>query len=154
MQLTRRKTAQIAALVLIVTAVWLRSVDNDVPDAGREVDVRITTPRSNSIDYAFETRQSSVLVTGQGRVARLLADDRDGARHQRFVVELDSGLTVLIAHNIDIAPRVPELRLGQQIGFHGEYEWNDLGGVVHWTHHDPDGSHEGGWLEYAGRRYD
>ncbi len=154
MQLTRRKTAQIAALVLIVTAVWLRSVDNEVPDAVRQAEVRTSAPQSNPIDYAFETRQSSVLVTGQGRVARLLADDRDGARHQRFVVELDSGLTVLIAHNIDIAPRVPELQLGRRIGFHGEYEWNDLGGVVHWTHHDPDGSHEGGWLEYAGERYD
>ena len=29
----------------------------------------------------------------------------------------------------------------------------ERGGVLHWTHHDPDGRRPGGWLEHEGRRY-
>ena len=30
---------------------------------------------------------------------------------------------------------------------------NDQGGLIHFTHHDPDRSHEGGWIEVGGVRY-
>jgi hypothetical protein len=39
------------------------------------------------------------------------------------------------------------------VEFFGEYEWNAKGGVVHWTHHDPQGLHENGWLKHQGRLY-
>jgi len=93
-------------------------------------------------------------VRGSGRVTRVLSDDNDGSRHQRFIVEVAPGRTVLIAHNIDLAPRVPSISVGDTVSFYGEYEWNDRGGVIHWTHHDPRGSHVGGWIEHKGRRYE
>jgi len=34
--------------------------------------------------------------------------------------------------------RIAGFRLGDRIEFYGEYEWNNEGGVIHWTHHDPD----------------
>lgn len=105
------------------------------------------------IAAAYADRQSGVQVTGSGTVVRLLADDRDGDRHQRFILELSSGQTLLIAHNIDIAPRVDDLRVGDTVEFHGVYEWSDEGGTVHWTHHDPDGTHEPGWLRHEGTVY-
>jgi hypothetical protein len=86
-------------------------------------------------------------------VTRILADDLAGSRHQRFVVRLASGQTVLIAHNIDIAPRVAGLQKGDRVRFYGEYMWNEKGGMVHWTHHDPDGRHVAGWLKHNGRTY-
>ena len=72
-------------------------------------------------------------------MAKLLADDRQGSRHQRFLLRVDGGPTILVAHNIDLAPRVTSLHEGDAIAFSGEYEWNARGGVVHWTHRDPSG---------------
>ena len=102
---------------------------------------------------AFEQRESDRWVEASGTVDRLLPDDNDGSRHQRFILRLPSGHTVLISHNIDLAPRLDGLDRGAAVAFRGEYEWNAQGGVVHWTHHDPSGALEGGWLEHGGRRY-
>lgn len=101
---------------------------------------------------AYQQQRSDVQVLAQGQVIRILNDDNQGSRHQRFIVEVAPQHTVLIAHNIDLAPRVPVKR-NDQISFYGEYEWNDRGGVVHWTHHDPRDRHVDGWIEHQGRRY-
>lgn len=105
------------------------------------------------IIQSFEAGRSDVWVQASGTVARTLADDNEGSRHQRFLVELRTGHTVLIAHNIDLAPKVP-LSRGDEVEFRGEYEWNDRGGVVHWTHHDPRGRKEGGWISHRQRKYE
>jgi hypothetical protein len=102
---------------------------------------------------AFRSRRSDLLVAGRGVVERILRDDLEGSRHQRFILRLESGQTLLVAHNIDLARRVP-LAVGDEIAFRGIYEWNDKGGVIHWTHRDPSGRRSGGWLEHAGRRYE
>ncbi len=91
-------------------------------------------------------------MTISGTVKRTLADDNEGSRHQRFILTLPGGKTLLVAHNIDLADRVP-LNNGDQLSLHGRYETNDRGGVIHWTHHDPDGSTSGGWIEFNGKRY-
>ncbi|MFD1008580.1 DUF3465 domain-containing protein [Oceanisphaera ostreae] len=108
---------------------------------------------SDPLALAYQNRQSDVQVEGRGRVTRLLADDNKGSRHQRFILALPSGQTLLIAHNIDLAPRINGLKEGDTVTFYGEYEWNNKGGVVHWTHHDPRGRHLGGWLQHNGKRY-
>ncbi len=108
----------------------------------------------NAIKRAFDSQQSNVQVTQVGRVVKLLRDDNQGLQHQRFIVQLSSGQKLLIAHNIELAQKVENLQTGTDITFSGEYEWNNKGGVVHWTHHDPKGSHPGGWLIYANRKYE
>jgi hypothetical protein len=105
-----------------------------------------------AIERLYDERRSGIVVEFDGRVSRLLPDDNRGSRHQRFILELDSGHTVLIAHNIDLAPRAP-VESGDLVEVRGQYEWNDRGGVVHWTHHDPRGRRPGGWLRAAGREY-
>jgi hypothetical protein len=79
------------------------------------------------------TEANNTQVRGAGVVERTLSDDNDGSRHQRFILRLASGQTLLVAHNIDLAPRVANLRTGDTVEFSGEYEWNEKGGVVHWT---------------------
>ncbi len=99
------------------------------------------------------TQTSNLQVEGQGKVSRILPDDNVDGRHQKFILRLNSGQTLLIAHNIDIAPRISNLKTGDMVAFYGEYEWNDQGGVLHWPHHDPDNQHVGGWLKHAGITY-
>jgi hypothetical protein len=106
-----------------------------------------------SIKSAYENHQSDVQVKGSGIVVRILSDDNKGSHHQKFILKLSSGQTILIAHNIDLAPRINSISRGDQVQFHGEYEWNKKGGVVHWTHHDPKGHHTGGWLKHNGSTY-
>jgi ABC-type glycerol-3-phosphate transport system substrate-binding protein len=113
---------------------------NAVPSAGDQ-----------AVASAFRDRRSEVPVAGQGVVERVLADDNDGSRHQRFILRLASGQTLLIAHNIDIAPRLEGLKPGDTVAFSGIYEYNAQGGVVHWTHHDPGGKHTAGWLQANGQ---
>jgi hypothetical protein len=105
------------------------------------------------LSRAFDERASGLEVEGAGTVVRVLADDERGSRHQRFIIRLDSGQTLLVAHNIDIAPRIPALAEGDAVAFRGEYEWNSQGGTVHWTHDDPSGDHPGGWLRSGGTTY-
>lgn len=109
---------------------------------------------SDAIIYnAFLNHISDLQVSGQGIVIKILPDDNVGSRHQKFIIKLSSGQTLLIAHNIDLSNRIGSLREGDSIEFYGEYEWNDKGGVIHWTHRDPNGYHEDGWLQHNGKKY-
>jgi len=103
---------------------------------------------------AFKNHQSDIQVMGHGTVDRVLPDDNEGSRHQRFILKLDSGQTLVVAHNIDVAAKIEELSVGDRVDFYGEYEWNSQGGVLHWTHRASDGNHPGGWLKHDGRRYE
>lgn len=105
------------------------------------------------VETLIRERRSGVMVDTMGVVVKVLRDDNKGSRHQRFLFDLPSGNTLLVAHNIDLAPRVP-LREGDEVRVYGQYEWNDKGGVMHWTHHDPGKRHEEGFIEHEGKRYE
>lgn len=103
-----------------------------------------------AVEQQIEPRRDQQLE-GVGVVSRVLPDDNDGSRHQRFILTLANGRTLLVAHNIDLAPRLTGLDRGDTVAFFGEFEPNAQGGVVHWTHHDPAGRHVAGWLRHEGR---
>lgn len=99
-----------------------------------------------------EERATGVEVECSGRVKKVLPDDTETPRHQRLILTLTTGRTLLIAHNIDLAPRVPAEE-GDEVSFHGEFEYSEDGGVVHWTHRDPARRHESGWIRHRGKTY-
>lgn len=140
------KTLWPVVLVMAVVLGWNHFYGEDDGSSNLRDDSGL--PASIDVDW-----QSGQQVQGAGEVIRILPDDTDGNRHQRFIVKLHSGRTLLIAHNIDIAPRVPSLGIGDKVYFNGEYEWNNKGGVIHWTHRDPRQQHQAGWIEHEGRRY-
>ena len=102
---------------------------------------------------AYQSQQSDIQVKGSGKVTRILPDDNDGSRHQKFILRLKNRQTILVAHNIDLAPRINKLNVGDFVQFYGEYEWNSRGGVIHWTHKDPRNNHKHGWLKHRGQVY-
>lgn len=120
------------------------------PVVGRQI---FETSSESRLLEAFQRRESNIQVQVAAPVVKVLSDDNDGSRHQRFLIALPAGPTILISHNIDLAPRVEGLSAGDTVTVEGEYEWNEKGGVIHWTHHDPRGTHPGGWIERDGRRY-
>ncbi|EKF9132579.1 DUF3465 domain-containing protein [Vibrio cholerae] len=107
-----------------------------------------------ALQQAYQSQQSDLQVQGFGQVAKVLPDDNYGSRHQKFILKLNSGQTLLVAHNIDLAPRIPNLKVGDSVEFYGEYEWNKKGGVLHWTHKDPQNRHAHGWLKHNGQVYE
>jgi hypothetical protein len=113
----------------------------------------LTSEDNAGLKQAFAKKQSHIWLQGSGEVKKLLADDTKGARHQRFLVTISPEQTLLFAHNIDLAPRVADLNPGDQIQFKGEYIYNPKGGIMHWTHHDPQGR-QGGWIKVNGKIYE
>lgn len=74
------------------------------------------------LKQAFLNKKSGLQVQGRGIVKRLLSDDVNSDRHQRFILRLTNNQTLLIAHNIDIAPRLIGLKQGDTVTFYGLYE--------------------------------
>ncbi len=107
----------------------------------------------NAISKAYQNRLNGVQVSSSGTVVKLLDDDNEGSRHQRFILRLSNEQTLLVAHNIDLAPRIDTIALGDTVEFNGQYEFNSKGGVIHWTHDDPQGKHVSGWLKHNGQIY-
>ena len=139
-----------AAAAVVLALAWLSTTP-----IGTQLTAWLT-PSSvagdEAIARAFEAQRSGVQVASEGVVERVLSDDNAGSRHQRFILRLESGHNVLVAHNIDRAPRLRGLQPGDRVAFFGEYAWNAKGGVIHWTHHDPNGRHIAGWLSHKDQR--
>ena len=160
----------ISVLIIVIDVFHLRP-DGSQPDTATDTPASATTANSNaktsgSISLAdsqddlamlMSSKRSGQMVEFSARIVKVLPDDSDGSKHQRFLLAIDNSRapsnTVLIAHNIDLAQRVP-VDEDDIVRVYGQFEWNDRGGVVHWTHHDPGGRHSDGWIELDGTRYD
>lgn len=149
----------IVVVIVILMAVYL-SLDLKPQDQITEKSQTEQTTTAVSISddqhkimQAYQQQSSNIQVQGRGVVKAILPDDNDGSRHQKMILKLENGLTILIAHNIDLAPRIEGLKKGDTVEFYGEYEYSQKGGVIHWTHHDPRGKHIDGWLKYQGKIY-
>ena len=84
-----------------------------------------------------------------GRLARPLKQRRTG---------LDTLVqTILIQNTNDTGIRADDegvsVPLNFSVEFYGQYEWSREGGVIHWTHRDPNGYHVGGWLKHMDVTY-
>lgn len=145
---------KIVFLLVVLMGLYFGLFNEENPRETTSREGQLQSTNGNSLlEKAIRQKNSDLQVTAVGRVIRVLPDDRDGSRHQRFIIRIRSGETLLVAHNIDLAPRVKGIAVNDEVEFFGEYEWNDKGGVIHWTHEDPQGRHPDGWIQHKGQRY-
>lgn len=158
--MTRHMAQWLLCAMLISTLIACSQADQHQTDQNQGIAETIanqaTQGDNTAIMEAYKNKQSDVWVEGNAEVIKLLKDDTYGSQHQRFLVKLSARdkQTLLFAHNIDLAPRINSLQVGDTITFKGEYEYNPKGGIVHWTHHDPDGMQPGGWIKHQGKVYE
>jgi hypothetical protein len=146
---TARGVQILLAVVLAVAAFYIKNNARHAP-----ADPHASPPaQTSSISELSRQRRSGAIVQASGSIIKSLPDDTEGARHQRFIVRLSDGGTVLVAHNIDLAPRA-RVQEGSAVSFCGEYLWNEQGGIVHWTHHDPARRHPDGWIRVGDKTYE
>ena len=107
---------------------------------------------SEQIRQAFQQRGSNLLVETEATVVRIFPDIEDTRTYQQFRVRLPNGHELMVMHDLDQALRVP-LDVHDSIRLRGEYDWTSRGGVIHWTHDDPERQREGGWIELQGKKY-
>jgi hypothetical protein len=101
--------------------------------------------------------QSGEEVTIEGPVLRVLAT-QDGAQgaHEQFIVAVranEAEQDVLVADNISIGRAAP-VHQGDDVIVRGELAIDPSGPVIHWTHHDPRGRHQSGFVRLKGVLYD
>lgn len=147
-KLPRKFNTLLVAVMVLGLLAW--QYFHSEPDAYRTA--ATAESAANVVQSAYAARRSGVWMEVRGQISRILPDDNDGSRHQRFILDVGNGHTVLVSHNIDLAEKVPAAA-GDALALRGRYEWNERGGVIHWTHHDPQGIESGGWIEAGGRRY-
>lgn len=131
----------------------LKPLSNNTLNSDLTKSAETDAPNLRNVHTLYLAKASDAQVQDSGKVLKILADDNRGSRHQKFLVKMASGQTLLFAHNIDLAPRIDDIQVGDEIRFRGEYVYNPKGGIVHWTHRDPQGSHFGGWIEHNGHTY-
>ena len=102
---------------------------------------------------AQELQLVKVPLTVTAPVKKMLRYDDRGLPHEKFLLILSNGSTILVAHNTKMAPYVP-IQEGDIVTVKGEFIWNAKGGLIHWTHHTDTPNHQGGYIEFKGKRYE
>ena len=151
MRKAKQRSNLSACLLALIFFVQACSAGCQVPATDRVTNVSPDT-KDAEVVAAQSTGAIKEEVTVEAPVVRLLEEDDQGTPHQKFLIALSNGTTVLIAHNIRQAPKVP-LRVGDIVTIHGEYIWNRKGGLIHWTHISDTPKHESGWIDLNGVRY-
>ncbi|MBO8208755.1 DUF3465 domain-containing protein [Acinetobacter nosocomialis] len=159
--MTNKKNLSIGSIIILLIAAYFgldlsghkKNQSPSSSPATQHTETTFSNEGLDAIKAAYDRRQSNVQVQGSGRVKAILKEDNDGTKHQKFILVLKNGLSILVAHNIDLAPKIDDLHKGDIVEFNGEYEYNEKGGVLHWTHHDPQNRHENGWLKHNGHIY-
>lgn len=107
---------------------------------------------SDIVRAVNDQRRVDFVEGGGLTVTKLLPDDNNGLKHQKWMVRLSNGFTMQAVYNSDLCPRVP-LKVGDVIAMGGQFIWTKGGALLHWLHHDPKGRRPDGFVFVNGKFY-
>ena len=104
-------------------------------------------------DYASQSSGNEVLVSGHV-VALLGTRESRSGKHEGYLVKLNKNCDLLlkVETNTSITGPIPFTH-DEPIVLKGVYVYDPLGGLIHWTHHDPSGRHMNGYVIAGGKSY-
>ncbi|WP_374078674.1 DUF3465 domain-containing protein [Bdellovibrio bacteriovorus] len=107
---------------------------------------------SDIVRAVNDQRRVNFVEGGGMVVTKVLPDDNNGLKHQKWVVRLSNGKTMQAVYNSDMCPRVP-VKVGDVIAMGGMFLWTNTGALLHWLHHDPRGNRPDGYVFVNGKYY-
>ncbi|WP_413944256.1 DUF3465 domain-containing protein [Bdellovibrio sp. HCB-162] len=107
---------------------------------------------SDIVRAVNEQRRVNFVEGGGMVVTKVLPDDNNGLKHQKWVVRLSNGKTMQAVYNSDMCPRVP-VKVGDVVAMGGMFLWTNTGALLHWLHHDPRGNRPDGYVYVNGKYY-
>lgn len=110
-------------------------------------------PGIKTVQDAYRYHQTDVMAEVTGTVARILVDDRDDTRNQKFIMRLANGQSLLVLHDQVSSDRVP-VKIDDTVLVRGEYQWTETGGTLRFTQRDYSPRRMHGWIDHQGQRYD
>lgn len=147
-----KKYSQIIVIAILFLLYWLVQQghislpkEDSTPSASNQIEL---------LEKYYNNKVSKKMIKISGVVVKLLADDNIKPRHQKFIIQVNNEFSLLVTHNIDLAPRINSLQTRDEVEIYGQYEWNHKGGILHWTHHDPKKRRQGGWIIHRGKKYE
>lgn len=110
-------------------------------------------PGFSTVQDAYRAHQSGMMAEVTGTVARILIDDKDDLRNQKFIIRLSNGQMLLVIHDQVASERVP-VSVNDTVLVRGKYQWSETGGTLQFTRRDHSTRRMHGWIEHQGKRYD
>lgn len=150
--------AVVAFILSLSAIIWgisnKNAAKNEVPPPPTQPEEVQMNPNAEIIDAIKKSAPLKYTVVKNARVIKLLSDDKNGPLHQRWIMEIDNGITITVFHNVNIAERVP-LAEGTFVTVAGELEYGDKwkDPIMHWTHEDPKKQRKAGYVIFNGTTY-
>jgi len=104
-------------------------------------------------EKAFYDKQSDLMIEVSGTVVRVVEPVDGNEGHQEFQMRLSNGQLLLVVRNSSARNRVPVESL-DVVTVRGDYQWSELGGVIHGAQRDYSLGRRHGWVEVDGKKYD
>jgi hypothetical protein len=110
-------------------------------------------PGIHVVEKAFYDQQSDLMVEVTGQVVRVVRPVEGHEGHQEFQLRLPKGQLLMVVRNTSAGDRVP-LESNDRVTVRGNYQWSELGGVIHGAQRDYSLDRMHGWVELDGKKYD
>ncbi len=111
------------------------------------------TDDADLVRAARAQKRQHYIEAGNLVVTKILPDDRQGLKHQKWEARLSNGQKIQVVYNSDMGARVP-VEVGDQFGVGGEFVWGRQNvGIMHWLHEDRKDRRPDGYVYHEGQVY-